>query len=342
MNNVKVLGVDLAKNVFQIHGNDGSGHKIFSKRVKRKNLLRALAKLPPCLVGLEACGGAHYWAREISALGHDARLMSPKYVKPYVTANKNDANDADAIAEAVTRPRTKFVPAKSIEQQELQAIHRIREQQIKQRTALVNQIRGLLAEIGIVIPQGIGHIRKGFYSIIEDGSNNLTCVFRELFLDLYNQFKDIDKRIDIYDKKIETVAKEHDKCRQLLSIRGIGPITATALVAAVGDAHEFSSGRQLAAFLGLVPKQCSSGDKIILRGISKQGNRHLRTLLIHGARAVMRHADKRTDRLSVWIQEKKNRSSFNATSVALANKIARYAWVVLFKDEEFNHAHGQA
>jgi len=213
MNNVKVLGVDLAKNVFQIHGNDGSGHKIFSKRVKRKNLLRALAKLPPCLVGLEACGGAHYWAREISALGHDARLMSPKYVKPYVTANKNDANDADAIAEAVTRPRTKFVPAKSIEQQELQAIHRIREQQIKQRTALVNQIRGLLAEIGIVIPQGIGHIRKGFYSIIEDGSNNLTCVFRELFLDLYNQFKDIDKRIDIYDKKIETVAKEHDKCR---------------------------------------------------------------------------------------------------------------------------------
>lgn len=342
MSDLKVLGIDLAKNIFQIHGADEKGRAVLKKRVSRGKLLSMLSNLPSCLVGLEACGGSHYWAREITKLGHEVKMMAPKYVKPYVTSHKNDAKDAEAIAEAVTRAKTKFIPIKTLNQQDIQAVHRIREQLIKLRTALSNQIRGLLSEYGIVFPKGLTHIRKHFYHVIEDGANDLSCLARELFFDLYHQFKEVDERISSYDKKIERVAKEDERCRRLLEISGIGPLSATALVAAVGDAHVFKSGRELAAFLGLVPRQCSSGDKIILRGISKQGNRYLRRLLIHGARAVMKYADKKSDRLSVWIQEKKARSSFNATSVALANKIARYAWVVLFKRETFKQGYEYA
>lgn len=337
MSDLKILAIDLAKNIFQIHGTDEAGNCVLTKRVRRNQLLKCLANLPKCLIGIEACGSAYHWAREFGALGHEVKIMAPKYVKPYVVSNKNDSKDAEAIAEAVTRPKTKFVPLKSIEQTDIQCIHRVRQQLIKQRTAIANQIRGLLMEYGITIPKGISHVRKELPLIIQDGDNNLTVVSRELFNDLYGQFREIDTRVNGYDEKLECLSKTNERCKKLMKIGGIGPITATAIVATIGDASVFKNGRHLAAFLGLVPKQYSSGEKVVLGGISKKGNRYLRTLLIHGARAIMRYADKKTDKRSTWIKEKKARSGFNSTAVALANKLARYVFAVLSKGEEFNN-----
>ena len=335
MGDLKVLGIDIAKNIFQVHGTDKTGHKLFSKRLSRKKLPEFIANLKPCLIGMEACGSAHYWARKFKQMGHDVKLMAPKYVKPYVTGSKNDMRDAEAIAEAVTRPKTRFIPQKSIEQQDIQALHRVRQQLIKQRTMQSNQIRGLLAEYGIIIPKGISHIRSKLFLIIENAENELTMMSRSLFNDMHEQFKQLDHNISEYDKKINTIAKENEKCRRLLDIDGLGPITATALISTIGDIGVFKNGRHLAAYLGLVPQQKSSGDKIVLQGISKRGNRYLRTLLIHGARTVLKYSDKKTDKHSQWINKKKSNAGTNVTAVAIANKHARYVWAELAKNESY-------
>src|SRR5215831_2999048 len=292
---VTTLGIDLAKSIFQLHGVDGHGKVAVQKRVTRGKLLATVAQLPPCEIGMEACASAHYWAREFQKLGHTVKLMSPQFVKPYVKGNKNDSRDAEAICEAVSRPHMRFVPLKTVESQDIQAIHRLRSRLIKERTALVNQVRGLLAERGIVIAQGITRLRQQLPTIVEDLDNELTPLSREVMRELYEELVVLDERIARADRLVQRVFTESASCQKLAQVEGIGPVVATALVAAVGNAQEFANGRHLAAWLGLVPRQCSSGGKERLLGISKRGDRYLRTLLIHGARATVHRARRKTD-----------------------------------------------
>lgn len=330
---VKVLGIDLAKHVFQLHGIDAQGQVVFRKRLSRPKLLAAVAKLEPCLIGMEACGSAHHWAREMRKLGHDVRLVSPQFVKPYVKSNKNDRNDAEAICEAVSRPNMRFVPIKDLEHQDIQAVHRARELLIKQRTALCNQIRGLLSEYGIVVSQGVNRLRKQLPALLEEADNGLTFDSRDVFHGLYQHLVWLDERIDAMTNKIEQVFKQTEACGRLAEIEGVGPMIATALYAAVQDAHAFKNGRHLSAWLGLVPRQHSSGGKSVMLGISKRGDRYLRKLLIHGARSVVyRWKNLPTPRgRAKWVQSLIARRGINCATVALANKIARVAWALLYK-----------
>ena len=332
------LGIDLAKNVFQLHGVDASGKTTLRKRLSRDKLLPFLANLPPCLVGIEACGSSNHWARHFHALGHKVRQISPQYIKPYVKTNKNDYNDAEAICEAVSRPHMHFVPIKTIEQQDIQALHRVRERLVRGRTALVNQTRGLLREYGIFIPEGIRPFRSHIPDVLENAENELTSLTREIVADQYERLLDVDKQITKYDERINLIFRHSQICRRLAAVDGVGPITATALVAAIGDAHEFRNGRHLAAWLGLVPRQHSSGDRNILLGISKRGNTYLRTLLIHGARSIVRRCSSRTDARGQWINALKERRGFNRTCVALANKNARILWALLTGSEPYRLA----
>jgi transposase len=335
---VTTLGIDLAKNLVQVHGVDQRGHVVLTKRLPRAKVLPFLAQLPPCLIGLEASGGAHYWARELTKLGHMVKLMSPQFVRPYVQRQKNDANDAAGICEAVSRPQMRFVPIKSVEQQDMQALHRIRERQIKARTALVNQIRGLLAEYGIVIPQGVAKVRQALPALLADAENGLSWSAREWLWALAAELRALDQSIVETEHKIQRGFEHSDACQRLAQMEGIGPLTATALVAAVGDATTFKNGRQLAAWLGLVPRQHSSGGKPTLLGISKGGQSYLRKLLIHGARAVIRTVERKTDARSRWLQGVKARRGTNRACVAHANKTARIAWVLLAKGERYRRA----
>ena len=285
---ITTLGIDLAKHVFQVHGTDAQGKMVLKKALKRAQVLPFFANLPPCLVGMEACGSAHYWARKLTEFGHTVKLMAPQFVKPYVKANKHDAADAEAICEAVGRPNMRFVPLKTAEQQGVLALHRAREGMVKARTAQANQIRGLLAEYGIVIPQGIQHIAERIPEILEDGDNGLPGVFRSLLQRLEAHLKELDRQVREVEREIHLWHRENEASRRLADVPGIGPLTASALVATVGDARSFENGRQLAAWLGLVPRQHSTGGKPVLLGISKRGDTYLRRLLIHGARAVGR------------------------------------------------------
>ncbi len=331
---IRTVGLDLAKTQFQVHGVDETGTKVVNKALKRSQMLSFFANLPPCLVGMEACGSAHYWARKLSELGHTVKLMAPQFVKPYVKSNKNDAADAEAICEAVTRPNMRFVPVKDEEQQAVLALHRARQGFVKTRTAQANQIRGLLAEYGVVIPQGIGHIAKRLPDILEDGENDLPFLFRQLLERLGEHLKELDRQVGELDAAIQTWHRQSAASRRLAEIPGIGPITASALVASVGDAKNFANGRQLAAWLGLVPRQHSSGGKPTLLGISKRGDTYLRTLLIHGARAVVRvaegkeNADPRLKRLL-------ERRHKNIATVAWANRNARIVWALLAHDRTY-------
>jgi len=288
-----------------------------------------MVTLAPCVVGMEACGGAHYWARKFEELGHEVHLMAPQFVKPYVKSNKHDAADAEAICEAVQRPGMRFVPIKQAEQQDLQSLHRARSLAVAQRTAQVNQIRGLLLEYGIEIAPGRHHVRQSLPAIMEDGENGLSIEFRELLFMLYEQVVYWDERVGGFDRKLEHISQHNKWCIILMTIPGIGPKVATALVAAVGDAREFSNGREMAAWLGLVPRQHSTAGKARLLGISKRGDSYLRTLLIHGARSVVRFAANKTDRRSRWISALEQRRGRNITAVALANKNVRTAWALL-------------
>lgn len=333
--NATTIGLDIAKNVFQVHGVDKEGKAVLRKQLKRKEVLAFFVNLPACLIGLEACAGAHYWARELMKQGHTAKLISPQFVKPYVKGNKNDANDAEAICEAVGRPNMRFVPVKSVEQQDILALHRVRSGLVKERTAKVNQLRGLLGECGIVIGQGLAQVRKRLPEILEDGENGLSSRARELFADLHRQVLELDRQVDDYGAKLQTLYQASAACRKLGRVPGVGPITATAMAASVGDGKAFATGRQVSAWLGLVPGQDSSGGKPKLLGISKRGDTYLRTLLIHGARAVVKAAAKKSDAQSRWINELVKRRNKNIAAVAVANKNARTIWALLRRDEDY-------
>ncbi len=326
---ITTLGIDLAKNVFQLHGIDKQGHIVERRTLKRGEMLPYFANLEPCLIGMEACGGAHYWARKLIALGHKVKLMAPQFVKPYVKGNKNDMHDAEAICEAVTRPNMRFVPIKNAEQQAVLSLHRARQGFVKARTAQANQIRGLLSEYGIVIAQGIASINRRIPEILEDAENGLPGSVRALISQLGEHLKTLGGHIDELEKQIKQWHANSEASQQLAGIPGIGPLTASAIVSTVGDARNFSSGRELAAWLGLVPRQHSSGGKTKLAGISKRGDTYLRTLLIHGARAVLRHIDGKPGKTREWLKQLIARRNKNVAAVALANKNARTVWALL-------------
>lgn len=332
---ITTIGLDIAKTEFHLFAVNCAGKLVKKKQLKRKQVLSYLAQLEPCLVVMEACGGANYWAREFIALGHDVKLIAPQYVKPFVKGNKNDYNDAEAIAEASQRPSMRFVPIKTIEQQDIQNIHRQRERLKKERTALVNQVRGLLAEYGIVMPLGVGSVRKQLPLILEDAENGLTVLSRTCFAELFDELQQLDQRFNQCEQRIKALNKENEICRRLDEVLGIGPIIASATYAAAGDGKEFVNGRHYSAWLGLVPGQHSSGGKSTLLGISKRGNSYLRTLYIHGARAVLRHSANKTDKFSCWAQALKARRGQNKACVAVANKLARIAWVIMAKGERY-------
>ena len=326
---LSVVGIDLAKSIFHLVGLDERGKIILRKRLARGEVMPFMAKLPRVLVGMEACGGAHYWARQLREQGHEVKLMAPQYVKPYVKTNKNDLRDAEAIAEAVTRPSMRFVPIKNVEQQDLQALHRVRERLMGARTALVNEMRGLLAEYGIVLPTGVNAFRNTLAAKLEAEQAKLTPLSQELFGKLCAECKKVEAEVAYYDEKLQAIAATHPESQRLLTIPGIGPITATALIAAVGDMGGFTNGRQFAAWLGLVPKQHSTGGQTRLLGISKRGDSYLRKLLIHGARATLRWARTKTDSRSQGIRGVLERRGWNRTAVAVAHKNARIVWALL-------------
>jgi transposase len=293
---ISVLGIDIAKRVFHAVGTDERGQIVFRKRLSRHALMPFIAKLPPVLIGMEACGGAHYWARRFREHGHEVKLMAPQFVKPYVKSNKNDMRDAEGIGEAVTRPTMRFVPIKEVDQQDIQALHRVRDRLMGERTALVNEVHGLMNEYGIVIPKGVSKFRRAVVDKLECEKEKLTSLSQEMFWKLVEEFAALEQQLAFYQEKLDTLAKTHPECQRLMTIPGIGPLSATALVAAVSDASAFKNGRQFAAWLGLVPRQHSTGGKERLLGISKRGDSYLRKLLIHGARATMRWVDLKTDR----------------------------------------------
>ena len=331
---ITTIGIDLAKAVFQIHGVDERGKVAVRKQLKRAEMSSYFANLEPCLIGMEACGSAHHWARKLEGYGHTVKLMAPQFVKPYVKTNKNDIADAEAICEAVSRPNMRFVAMKTVEQQAILSVHRARQGFVKARTAQGNQIRGLLSEFGIVIPQGIRSIMKQIPEILEDGENGLPGTMRHLLERLTENLKEMDRQVKELEAQIQLWHRENEASRKLAEIPGIGPITASAIVATVGDAREFKNGRQLAAWMGLVPRQNSSGGKQNLLGISKRGDTYLRTLMIHGARAVIRFAENKAEPES-WLRKLMGRRNKNVAAVALANKNARIVWALLNKDQMF-------
>jgi len=335
---VVTIGLDLAKNIFQVHGVDREGHPLLRKRLRRVQVAGFFANLPPCMVGMEACCGAHHWSRVIGQFGHTVRLIAPQFVKPYVKSNKNDANDAEAICEAVRRPQMRFVSAKSVEQQDIQSLHRVRCRLVSSRTQLGNQIRGLLSEYGIVLPEHVSQLRRGLPLIIEDAANELTAFSRRLFASLYDELLSLEEKIEAIDEQIRAVYQGNEACQRIAAVEGIGPLIATALVAAMSDGKIFKNGRQFAAWLGLVPRQHSSGGKARLLGISKRGDPYLRTLLIHGARSVVYRASRKTDRRSLWIADKQRRLGTSKACVAVANKNARIVWSLIARGEVYRRA----
>jgi len=333
--NITHVGIDLAKTVFQVHAVDETGKTVVRRQLKRSQLLAYFAQLPACQVGMESCGGAHHWARELAALGHEAKLMAPQFVAPYRKGGKNDGNDAQAICEALGRPTMHFVAVKSAEQQAVLVVHRARELLVRERTALVNQVRGLLAEFGIVVAVGVAALRRRLPEVLEDGDNALPALVREVLGELQERLLDIETRVGHYDRRIAALAKEMEAAKRLMAVEGIGPVTATALVASVGDARVFGNARQFAAWLGLVPRQYSSGGKTRLGRITKRGDVYLRTLLIHGARALMRHLEGREDAKSRWVRAVHERRGFHKAAVALAAKNARIVWALLARGSEY-------
>jgi len=340
--NITTIGLDLAKSVFQVHGVDERGKAVSRKALKRAEVMKFFAKLLPCLVGMEACGSAHFWARKLTELGHTVKLMAPQFVKPYVKTNKNDARDAEAICEAVSRPNMRFVPIKTVEQQALLGLHRARQGFVTARTAQVNQIRGLLAEFGIVVPKGIGYLQRKMPEILGDAANGLPCASRDFFSRLFSHFHHLDGQVKELEVHIKAWHREDTASQRLEAIPGIGPLTASALVASVGNASTFKNGRQLAAWLGLVPRQASSGGKERLLGISKRGDTYLRTLLIHGARSVLLTLRRRSDQSEGWAARLTARRNHNIAAVALANKNARIVWALLAHGRDYQAGYVKA
>lgn len=334
---ISTLGIDIAKNTFQLHGSDRTGNTVLKRRLPRHRLAADVANIPPCTVVMESCGGANYWARVFQRNGHKVKLISPQFVKPFVKTNKNDANDAQAIVEAASRPSMNFVPIKQVEQQDIQSIHRIRSRVVKSRTALINEIRGLCLEYGVILTAGAARVKASLCASIASSDNELTPASREFMQDLYDELLEAECRLKNLNAKIRQLCRQDERCQRILKVPGVGELTATAIVAAVPDPKEFRNGRHMSAWLGLVPRQSSSGDKPRLLGISKRGDRYLRTLLIHGARAVLSHYKDRDDDYTRWVGREKATLSHNKAAVALANKNARIIWSMLSSGEEFNY-----
>ncbi|MEZ8545949.1 IS110 family transposase [Vibrio cyclitrophicus] len=334
---ITTLGIDLAKLSFALHGIDQQGSVLIKKSVRRANLAKVISKLEPCLIGMEACSGAHYWARLFIKMGHSVKLMPPQFVKPYVKSNKNDAADAEAICEAVTRPNMRFVSIKTVEQQSILSVHKARERLVSMRTEQVNQLRGLLGEFGIVIPKGSSALNKQIPLILEDADNGLTVTVRSLVSQLKELVNELDIQVKELNKQIDSWHQLNEDSQRIAQIPGIGPMTATALVASIGDPKSFSNGRQVSAWIGLVPKQFSTGGKQVLLGISKRGDGYLRRLLVHGARAVLGHLKQNSETYTHrWLVELLKRKHKNVAIVALANRNARIAWALLSKQQEYN------
>ena len=336
--NISRVGVDLAKSVFQLHGSDAHGKAVWKRKLSREKWIAALCKSVPadCEVGMEACAGAHHWARVLTKYGYQVKLVPPQFVKPYVKSNKNDANDAEAICEAMSRPNMRYVKMKSVEQQDIQAIHRVRSELMSHRTAKTNQIRGLAAEYGLVASLQVSSLRTALPLWLEDADNGLTDRFRALLNGLWGDLIHLDNRIAELNGEIEVIAKSDPVAKRLQQLRGVGPLVATALIATVGNGDQFSKGRQMAASIGLTPRQCSSGGKERLLGISKRGDAYLRSILIHGARSAMTHAKLKDDRLSVWVTDLAKRRHPNIAAVALANKTVRMAWAMMRSESDYN------
>lgn len=332
---ITTVGLDLAKSVFHVVCFD-AGHREVNKRMLRRHQVKHyFVQLEPCTVALEACASAHYWGRELERLGHRVKLIPPQFVKPYVQGNKNDYNDARAIAEAATRPAMRTVNVKSVEQQDIQALHRLRAQRIKERTALCNQLRALVAEYGLVMNKGVASVRRTVPELLEDAENGLSDLFRVLLRRGYDQLVEMDGHIDFYTRQIEQHSRQDDRCQRLQALPGFGPIVASVFASQVGDGKAFKRGRDVSAALGLVPRQHSSGGKEVLLGISKKGDGYLRSLLVHGARSVVLHAKAKDDKLSQWVNRLRERRGVNKTAVALANKLARMGWALLRNETEY-------
>ena len=338
---IAVLGIDLGKNVCSMVGLDECGAVILRRRCRRDTLIDFVSKLSLCIVAMEACCGAHHLARLFAARGHEVRLMSPEYVRPYVKAQKNDDRDAEGIAEAATRPTMRFVETKTEAQLDMQTLHRSRDRLVGERTALINQLRAILLERGMVVPQGKRKLEQYLIALMEEREGQaLSARMRMLAVDMWAQWQELDRRIVTFESEFVSFAKENEDARRLTTIPGVGVITATALIAAIGKAEAFEHGRDLAAWLGLVPRQSTTGGKPRLQGISKRGNKYLRRLLIHGARAALPHIAERDTALGRWAKGLLARVHHNVAIVALANKLARIAWAVLRHREKFTAAKG--
>lgn len=331
-----LLAIDIAKEVFQLHGVNERGKALLRKRLRRSELLSFVVNLPKCTIAMEACGGAHYWAREFQKLDHEVKLISPQFVKPFVKSNKTDANDAEAIAEAASRPSMRFVPIKQIPNQDIQNIHRVRERLIRNRTALSNEIRGLLHEYGIVIPKTISKLQQVLIPILDNpDEQRLSSMSIKVFRQLLEELRNTELEVKKYDDELAGIFKTNEAAQRIEKIEGVGIISATAIIAAVSDPNAFKNGREFSAWLGLVPKQNSSGGKTVLQGISKRGDVYLRTMLINGARSALQRAPFKSDKRSKWITEKIKTRGYNKACVALANRNARVIWVLLAKGQEY-------
>lgn len=342
MNEITILGIDLAKNTFQLIGVDKHHKVVMKRRCSREKLVEIASNLAPCTILMESCGTSNYWGRRFTEMGHEAKLISPQHVTPYVANHKNDYKDTEAIIEVGTRPRTKFVTIKTIEQQDIQSIHRVRERLVSNRISLSNQIRGLLLEYGVVIPKGFSCLKEKIVNLLTEENNLLTEELKEVIGDLYEEFKELSKRIDKYDKKIEGISNQNESCKLLRTIPGIGPIVATAIYASLGNGSQFKNGREMAAHIGLVPKQHSSGDRQLLLGLTKKGDRNLKQLIIHGARLVVSHAVKKEDKRSNWINKLATKKHANIVATAVGNRTARIAWSVLQSCKPFDSNFGYA
>jgi transposase len=335
MTEIVTIGLDLAKTVFQVHAADDEGRPVLRKRLRRGQVLTFFASIPRCLVGLEACASAHYWARELQALGYEVRLIPPQYVKPFVKTNKNDAADAEAICEALLRPTMRFAAVKSADQQAVLMVHRSRELLVRQRTMLINALRGHCGEFGLVAAQGARKISTLIDVIQDRDDDRLPPVAREALVALVDQLRATEERIASLETELMTWHRSNEASLRLAAIPGVGLLTATALVATVGDARQFRSARQFAAWLGLVPRQYSSGNKERLGRISKRGDGYLRRLLVHGARTVLFWSRRRIETRSSWLEALLTRRPTNVALVAMANKTARVVWAMLSRDEVF-------
>lgn len=342
MGDITLLGIDLAKNVFQLHGVNKHNKAILRRQIKRKDLMAFIANLPLCKVVMEACSGAHYWARHFQKYGHTVQLISPQHVKAFVKGNKTDRNDSEAIVIASQQERTPSVAIKSVEGQDIQMIHRIRDRYIKNQTALGNQIRGFLAEYGVVVSKGLSALRKQLVDIISDTNNELTSRTRPELYELYEELLKLDDLVKKYTKKLEIICNEIPDCKAIKQLPGVGAITATAIIAHIGDGKAYKNGRHFAASLGLVPREKSSGGHRKLMGITKRGDVGHRSLLIHGGRSVVRVCKKNNDKGSIWVQNILERRGYNIAAVAVANKNARIIWAMVRKQESFCPAHAWA